>query len=208
MLKTKSISYAYNQENSFIFPDITLAKNEHLLVLGQSGIGKTTFMYLMAGLVPPSSGTVSLDNIDLSSLSSYQKDIFIGKNIGLIFQQYQFIHSLSVHENLKLRMSFPELIKDKSRINNIAQRLGLSNQLNKKVTELSQGQQQRLAIALGIIHKPKIIFADEPTSNLDDHNCEKVIALLKEEAKLCESCLVIITHDSRVKSHFKNQIEL
>jgi putative ABC transport system ATP-binding protein len=84
----------------------------------------------------------------------------------------------------------------------------LAEHLDKKVTNLSQGQQQRLSIALGLIHKPKIIFADEPTSNLDDANCDKVIDLLKEEAKISKSSLVIITHDMRVKSHFKNSVAL
>ncbi|MEL6975787.1 MAG: ATP-binding cassette domain-containing protein, partial [Bacteroidota bacterium] len=74
--------------------------------------------------------------------------------------------------------------------------------------ELSQGQRQRLSIALGLIHRPNIVFADEPTSNLDDENCAKVVQLLKDEAEICESSLVIITHDQRVKSHFQNQVVL
>ena len=73
---------------------------------------------------------------------------------------------------------------------------------------MSQGQQQRLSIALGLVHKPKVVFADEPTSNLDDVNCSKVLDLLKDEAELCESSLVIITHDQRVTKHFKNKIVL
>ena len=87
-------------------------------------------------------------------------------------------------------------------------RLGLTKALTKKGYQLSQGQKQRLAIALGLIHQPKLVLADEPTSNLDDQNCDAVISLLKEEAKLCGSSLVIITHDQRVKSHFNHQIVL
>jgi putative ABC transport system ATP-binding protein len=88
------------------------------------------------------------------------------------------------------------------------ERLGLTDHLTKKVTELSQGQQQRLSIALGLIHRPKVVFADEPTSNLDDANCVKVIDLLKEEAEICKSSLVIITHDLRVMKLFQNQVRL
>ncbi len=135
-------------------------------------------------------------------------DRFRGSHIGLIFQQYHFIGSLSVYENLVLRQSFPKKAVDKARIKELASRLGLSEVLHKKVTQLSQGQQQRLSIALGLIHKPDVIFADEPTSNLDDANCNAVIELLKEEAKICQSSLVIITHDHRIKSHFKNQLTL
>ena len=115
---------------------------------------------------------------------------------------------MTVSDNLRLRQSFPNNKNDKRRRNELAERLGLSDQLNKKVTELSQGQQQRLSIALGLIHKPNIVLADEPTSNLDDDNCVKVIDLLKEEAEICKSSLLIITHDMRVMSHFQNRVEL
>ena len=130
------------------------------------------------------------------------------KVYGLIFQQYHFIKSLNVEENLRLRQSFPVRNNDKQRRDELIERLGLSDHRQQKVTSLSQGQQQRLSIALGLIHKPKVIFADEPTSNLDDANCDKVISLLKEEAEISKSSLVIITHDQRMKSHFKNQVVL
>ena len=130
------------------------------------------------------------------------------KNIGIIFQQYYFVSSLSVEDNLLLRQSFPVSSIDNERRNKITERLGLKEHLNKKVNALSQGQQQRLSIALGLINKPKLILADEPTSNLDDANCDTVIELLKEEAAICGSSLVVITHDHRVKSHFEKQLSL
>lgn len=208
MIRTSNLTYTYKEGEQFEFPDIDLNNGEHLIILGASGIGKTTLLYLMAGLLQPDQGSVSIGGTDLNSLTRLQIDEFRGQNIGLIFQQYHFIKSLNVLENLKLRQSFPKDTQDSQRLQEIAKRLGLSEHLSKKVTALSQGQQQRLSIALGLIHKPKIIFADEPTSNLDDANCDKVIELLKEEAKISKSSLVIITHDSRVKSHFKNQIIL
>ncbi|SEB35779.1 putative ABC transport system ATP-binding protein [Tenacibaculum sp. MAR_2009_124] len=208
MVKTADLSYSYGTEESFNFPDITLNPTEHLLILGPSGVGKTTLLYLMAGLLQPQKGNVFIDEIDLKSLSRQQLDTFRGTHVGLIFQQYHFVNSLNVSENLKLRQSFPKKINDKKRTMELAERLGLAEHLTKKVSNLSQGQQQRLAIALGIIHQPKVIFADEPTSNLDDANCDRVIELLKEEATISKSSLVIITHDFRVKSHFKNQVTL
>jgi len=208
MVKTSDLTYAYENGQKLRFPDVDVTPGEHLLIIGPSGIGKSTLLYLIAGLLPPLEGKVSIAGTALHSLNKRQINQFRGKNIGLIFQQYHFIRSLNVADNLRLRQSFPTNSNDKQRRHELAERLGLSAHLNKKVSALSQGQQQRLSIALGLIHKPKIILADEPTSNLDDSNCIKVIDLLKEEAKICKSSLFIITHDFRVKSHFKNSIAL
>jgi putative ABC transport system ATP-binding protein len=208
MIKTSQLTYAYENGQSFEFPDVDLKPGEHLLVIGPSGVGKTTLLYLMAGLLPPSKGSIFIDGTEFNSLTRRKMDQFRGEHIGIIFQQYHFIKSLSVSDNMRLRQSYPKSTHDQQRREELAERLGLTEQLNKKVNNLSQGQQQRLSIALGLIHKPKIIFADEPTSNLDDANCDKVIDLLKEEAKISNSSLVIITHDMRVKSHFKNSVAL
>lgn len=208
MVKTSNLTYSYNGSKTLTFPDVDLTPGEHLLILGPSGIGKTTLLYLMSGLLPAVDGSIYIDGDKLNSMSRRKMDQFRGKNIGLIFQQYHFIKSLNVEENLRLRQSFPVSAVDKQRTDELIERLGLSDLRQQKVTSLSQGQQQRLSIALGLIHKPKVIFADEPTSNLDDSNCDRVISLLKEEAEISKSSLVIITHDQRIKSHFKNQVVL
>jgi len=210
MIRTSSLNYSYEdtQNTTFCFPDIDLPAKENILVVGPSGIGKTTLLHLLAGLLPPKKGTIFISNINLTTLSRKQLDKFRGQNIGLIFQRAHFIRSLTVLQNLTLRQRFSNNKNDRYRREELIMQLGLSNLENKKVYQLSEGQQQRLAIALGVIHKPKVILADEPTSNLDDNNCEKVISLLKKEAQFCNSNLVIITHDQRVKKHFNNQIIL
>jgi len=208
MIETRDLKFKYPKDQSFSFPDIHLAPEEHLLVLGPSGVGKTTLLNLLSGILPAASGTITIDGVQLTSLNRESLDEFRGANIGLVFQQYHYVKSLTVEENLKLRQYFPKKIIDRTRRLAMAERLGLSPLLHKKIIQLSQGQQQRLSIALGLIHQPKVVLADEPTSNLDDSNCERVLSLLKEEAQLCGSSLVIITHDKRVTAYFKNQMVL
>ncbi|PQJ15991.1 ABC transporter ATP-binding protein [Aureicoccus marinus] len=208
MVHTQDLEFAYPEGALLQFPDIQLPTNEHLLILGPSGVGKTTLLYLLAGLLLPKSGQLRIGDTSLESLNRKQLDQFRGKHIGLVFQKYQFIGALNVEENLRLRQGRKAGKEGKKRRMALVNRLGLQDQLHKKVSALSQGQQQRLAIALGIIHMPDLVLADEPTANLDNDNCEKVINLLKEEANISKSSLIIITHDYRVMKHFDNRIEL
>lgn len=208
MVQTQDLEFAYPEGALLQFPDIQLPTNEHLLILGPSGVGKTTLLYLLAGLLLPKSGQLRIGETSLESLNRKQLDQFRGKHIGLVFQKYQFIGALNVEENLRLRQGRKAGKEGKKRRMALVNRLGLQDQLHKKVSALSQGQQQRLAIALGIIHMPDLVLADEPTANLDNDNCEKVINLLKEEANISKSSLIIITHDYRVMKHFDNRIEL
>ena len=208
MIKTNKLQFSYTEGSNFSFPDISLPKGEHLLILGSSGVGKTTLLHLLSGLLPVNSGSISIGDTQLQSLSRKKLDAFRGRQMGIIFQNDYFINALSVGENLALRLYFPDKKKDTTRIKDLASRLGILELLPKKVTALSEGQRQRLSIALALINKPKVIFADEPTASLDDENCEKVIALLKEEASNSNANLLIITHDQRVKTMFKNHLYL
>ena len=208
MLKTTELSFNYNTDKTFSFPNIDLENNQHLLILGESGIGKTTLLHLLAGILSPKKGSIIIDKEDISVLSSKKLDVFRGKNIGLIFQNTHAISSLTVYENLQARLFFSKIPNKKNAIDEILEQLDLSSFKNQKPNTLSTGQLQRLGIALGVIHKPSIIFADEPTSSLDDKNCELVIDLLKSQAKKSDANLIIITHDQRIKNSFNNTLVL
>jgi len=191
----------------FKFQDIDLKSSENLLIIGSSGIGKTTLLHLLAGLLESSSGSIKLFEKELSDLSSHQLDKFRKNNIGIVFQRPHFVNSLTVKENLQLAQYIANK-KDNNRIENILINLNIFDKSDKKTNQLSQGEKQRASIALAIVNSPKLILADEPTSSLDDVNCDNVIKLLKKQATDFGAQLIVITHDSRLKKHFKNSIEL
>ena len=207
MIKTKGVEFNYDNQVFFKFQDINLKSSENLLIIGSSGIGKTTLLHLLAGLLESSSGSIKLFEKELSELSSHQLDRFRKNNIGIVFQRPHFINSLTVKENLELAQYIANK-KDIKRIENILKNLNIFDKSNKKTNQLSQGEKQRASIALAIVNSPKLILADEPTSSLDDVNCDNVIKLLKKQAIDFGAQLIVITHDSRLKKHFKNSIEL
>ncbi|MDA7730837.1 ATP-binding cassette domain-containing protein [Flavobacteriaceae bacterium] len=207
MILTKEVEFNYDNQIFFKFQDIDLKSNENLLIIGNSGVGKTTLMHLLAGLLKSNSGSIKLFDQELSQLSSHQLDRFRKKNIGIVFQRPHFVNSLTVKENLQLAQYIANK-KDNNRIDSILKNLNIFDKSNKKTNQLSQGEKQRASIALAIVNSPKLILADEPTSSLDDANCSKVIELLKKQATDFGAQLIVITHDSRVKKHFKNSIKL
>lgn len=209
MVKTENLSFQYQQgQEIFKFPDLSLNTNENLLLLGKSGIGKTTLLHLLAGLLKPRKGTITLNETNINNFSPSKLDAFRGEHIGIVFQKKHAIQALTVIENLKARQYFSKSKIDESFINSLLEELDLLALKNRKPQQLSEGQLQRLGIAMAVIHKPKVIFADEPTSSLDDENCEAVIKLLKSQAENYNANLIVITHDQRIKPFFQNTIEL
>ena len=206
MIETKSLEFSYDNSFVFKFPDIKLESNENLLVLGNSGIGKSTLLHNLAGILRPKSGLIKIFDQDISKLSELELDKFRGQNIGIIFQRSHFVNSLSVGENLELAQFLGR--NKKGNIKVTLDNLKILDKINKKPKELSQGERQRASIALAIINSPKLILADEPTSSLDDTNCSNVIKILKEQALKYQAQLIVITHDSRLKKHFKKSISL
>lgn len=213
MISTRDLTFSYSGSGLILsFPDVSCGTGDQLLILGDSGSGKTTLLHLICGLLKARSGSIEIGGVDISGLAEREMDKFRGANIGIVFQQAHFVQSLSVSENLMLpslmtkdNISGEELY---SRISELLERLGLSNKADSSPKELSVGEQQRASIARALIHKPQVVFADEPTSALDDRSTEAVISLLEEETKLAGACLVIVTHDQRLKSRYEKRVEL
>lgn len=205
-LRTESLIFAHPGQNPIRFPDIEVKPEAPLLILGKSGSGKTTFLHLLSGLISPLSGKVFLDGTDITLLSGQSLDRFRGEQIGIVFQKPHLITALTVRQNLELVPFFSKK-KGKS-ADDLLQELGLSHKSNSKITQLSEGEAQRVSIARALANSPKLILADEPTSSLDDDNSEKVLHLLQTQASKIGASLVIVTHDQRVKNHISNFIEV
>lgn len=208
MIQTENLSFSYNTNTVFLFPNIKNNVSETLLITGNSGKGKTTLLHLLGGLLRPSSGLISIDDTTISSLTEKELDRFRGKNIGLVLQQSHFIASLNVLENVVLASWLATNNRAIEKAKALLKELDLEDQMYKFPFNLSVGQQQRVSIARALINEPKLLLADEPTSSLDDENAYKVADLLSNLSKEYKASLIIVTHDQRLKDKFSNQLNL
>jgi ABC-type lipoprotein export system ATPase subunit len=208
MLATSKLKFQYSDGPTFEFPDIVCGNGEHLLILGESGKGKTTLLHLLAGMLKPTSGKIEINNTQTSSLSDSALDKFRGQHIGIIFQTAHFVNSLNVLDNLMLAPFLSGKSASKEQALSALKRLNVDAKVSNKPSDLSVGEQQRVAIARAIFNSPSVILADEPTSALDDKNAEEVIAMLEEQADLSGASLIIVTHDKRLKDRFIKKVSL
>ncbi len=208
MLHTSNLQFSYPGGKAFRFPDIRCASGDHLLVLGESGKGKTTLLHLVAGILSPTSGTVEISGVATSALSGRARDRFRGQKVGLVFQSAHFVESLTVLENLILPHYLTGNAVNRAYAREVLQRLGIGDKASRRPSSLSVGEQQRVAIARAVMNKPELILADEPTSALDDTHAREVMDLLSEQASSAGAALVIVTHDNRLKERIANRVEL
>ena len=208
MISIKDLSFGYSSQKILSIPRMEITESQHLMILGKSGSGKTTLLHILAGLLSPSEGSISIEGTDLYALPANQRDRYRGQNVGLVFQKPHLISALTVEGNLLLTQYLSGTNQDKKRIKEVLTNLGLADKTHHKVKKLSQGEQQRVTIARALLNKPKVILADEPTASLDDDNAMKVIELLKSQAQQNGSSLIIATHDQRVKDAFDLHINL
>jgi putative ABC transport system ATP-binding protein len=187
-------------------PILEIKDGEHFAIHGVSGIGKTTLLHIISGLLTAEEGSIIVNNQALSSMSESERDRFRAENIGYIFQSFNLLDGYTALENVMLGMVFTGQGADKIKATIALESVGLSHRLHYKPSQLSVGQQQRVSIARAIVNNPQIILADEPTGNLDPTTSEEVMKILLEQAK--GKILIVVTHENEILAHFDKKIDL
>lgn len=208
VLELRALRHGYGERVLFDGLDLVLRKGEHRLLLAPSGVGKTTLINLVAGLLTPVAGEVRVCGESMSAGSATRRDDLRRRHIGVVFQTLRLVSALSLHANLRLAQRLAGQPPDEAVIERLLQTVGLTHRAHDKPRRLSQGEMQRGAIARALVGKPALLLADEPTSALDDANAEKVARLLLETAHANGSTLLIATHDARLQAYIPTALRL
>lgn len=202
ILQTKDLKKIYGGGETAVHAldglNLSVEKGDFLAIVGTSGSGKSTLLHMLGGLDRPTSGTVTVDGRDISTLKDEELTIFRRRKIGFVFQNYNLVPVLNVYENIVLPIQLDGNQPDEAYVNQIIETLGLQTKLQNLPGNLSGGQQQRVAIARALATKPAIILADEPTGNLDSKTSQDVLGLLKVTSQKFSQTIVMITHNEEI----------
>ena len=199
MLKCENVAFDIDGQKLFSNINLNLKSQKDLLITGPSGVGKTTLLSILCGIQKPIAGKVIYNNIDLYSLTESNVDEFRGKNLGVVFQNFNLINAFTVKQNLEIAANAIGTSSSNLYFE-LLDRVGLADKSHIKVANLSIGEKQRLAVSRAFVGEPKWVFCDEPTSSLDDRNANIIANLIKEESLRCKASLILITHDNRIQS--------
>lgn len=203
MIKTKGLSKQFANETVIEYRDLIFEDGKSYMLLGASGCGKSTLLNMIAGILPPKSGSIEINEVDMTTLSQKQKDRFRIANIGYIFQDFKLIPEMTVADNISI-LSLEHV--DVSNMDEVLKSLQIYDKKNKKIKHLSGGEKQRVAIARAIVKQPDIILADEPTGNLNFTIGEDVIKQLINVSK--GKTLIVVTHDERLGKYFDYIVDM
>ena len=186
-----------NQVTALDGIDLSVSKGEFAAIVGASGSGKSTLLHILGSVDKPTDGKVIVDGTDLSTLNQTQAAIFRRRKVGLVYQFYNLIPTLTVRKNILLPLSLDHKKPNQEYFEKVVSSLGLSEKLEALPSHLSGGQQQRAAIARSLIYRPALLLADEPTGNLDQKNSREIIDMLKISDRSLEQTILLITHDEK-----------
>lgn len=223
ILTVKNLNKTYGKAENAVKAcnniSFSVEKGEFLAIVGASGSGKSTLLHLLGGVDRPDSGEIIVDGQNISNLSSDQLAVYRRRQVGLVYQFYNLIPTLTVEENISISKRLDGQTVAKEDMNDILKILGLSERRNHLPNQLSGGEQQRTSIGRALINRPSILLADEPTGNLDSQASEEIVNLLKQYNKTYKQTIILITHnlevanvanriieieDGKIKSDFRN----
>lgn len=196
----RKIYGAYGSENQVAALngiDLSVDKGEFVAIVGASGSGKSTLLHILGSVDKPTEGKVMIDGADIASLNPTQAAIFRRRKVGLVYQFYNLIPTLTVRKNILMPLALDRKKPNKEYFDRIVDSLGISDKLEALPGQLSGGQQQRVAIARSLIYRPALLLADEPTGNLDQKNSKEIMDMLKLSNRNLEQTILLITHDEK-----------
>ena len=212
MIQVSNLKFSYPGGDFHLDIDsLKVERGASVAVIGPSGTGKTTLLNLISGVSVPEAGKVTTRDIEVSSLDDRARRDFRIRNIGFIFQEFELLEYLDVHDNILLPYRTSQALEldanVRKRVGELAEMIGISNKLQRYVHHLSQGERQRVAICRALLPSPELILADEPTGNLDPENTDKVLALLFDYVQSSGTTLVSVTHERHLIDRFDQVID-
>jgi putative ABC transport system ATP-binding protein len=188
--------------------DLDVRRGEFLAVLGVSGSGKSTLLHLLGGLDSPTSGSVCVDGRDLSTFKSHERTVYRRTVVGLVFQSYYLVPSLTAEENVALALTFQGTFGEerRRRAAEAIRRVGLEHRARHRPNQLSGGEQQRVALARAIVHQPPLLLADEPTGNLDRATAGEVVSLIRQIHRQLGTTVIMVTHDQETAEQVADRV--
>ena len=202
ILRVENLSKVYgsgeNEVRALDGVSLSMEKGEFVAIIGPSGSGKSTLLHILGGVDRPTSGKVFMDGVDVYAQSEDQLAVFRRRQVGLIYQFYNLIPVLNVTENITLPVLMDGRVVNKARLSELLSTLRLTGREKHLPNQLSGGQQQRVSIGRALMNAPAVVLADEPTGNLDSHNSQEIVELLKLSNRKYNQTLVVITHDENI----------
>jgi len=213
MLAVENVKKAFDEPGGSRLPildveELHLGVGEQAVLLGRSGCGKTTLLHVVAGISTPDSGEVRIDGLDITRLHEAERDRFRAETLGYIFQSFNLLPGFTALENVMLGMAFGRGRRDAGRARGLLQRVGLGQRERHRPSQLSVGEQQRVAVARALANRPRLLLADEPTASVDAKNQQQVIDLIRETCEEEEIALLLVTHAPEVAAQFERAVYL
>ena len=202
ILKCENVRKVYGARNNQVVAldhiNLSVQKGEFVAIVGASGSGKSTLLHILGSVDKPTDGKVLIEGTDISTMNRTQAAIFRRRKVGLVYQFYNLIPTLTVRKNILMPLLLDKRNPNKEYFEKLVHSLGIEDKLEALPSQLSGGQQQRVAIARSLIYRPALLLADEPTGNLDRKNGEEIIDLLKLSNRNLEQTILLITHDEKI----------